>query len=45
MGQIKLYIPDELHTELKVYAAKNKVSMSKIVAELIQRFLEEQKKK
>lgn len=45
MGQMKIYIPDELHTELKVYAAKNKKSMSQIVTELIQRFLEEQKGK
>lgn len=41
MGQVSLYIPDELHERAKKFAETSRISLSKLVSNLIADYLEE----
>jgi predicted transcriptional regulator len=43
-GRLNVYIPKELHTEVKVFAAKNDQSASSIVERALREFLEREEK-
>ena len=43
VSQLKVYIPEELHHQVKVKAAQEKISMSALVERLLKAWVEEKK--